>query len=54
MSRKPRHLQVLEEAKALKIKSQDLLSIYDEAKKQANIYAISIGKEPPNKLSYEK
>lgn len=27
---------------------------YDESRKQANFYAISMGKEPPNKLSYEK
>jgi len=27
---------------------------YDEARQQANLYAMSMGKEPPNKLSYEK
>jgi len=66
MSRKARHLQVLEESKKdefnldkpSKIKSQleriqD--SRYDEARQQANLYAMSMGvKELPNKLSYEK
>lgn len=27
---------------------------YDEAREKANLYAISMGKEPPNKLSYQK
>ena len=65
MSRKARHLQVLEESKkeeyALdkpsKVKSriekiQDARD--DPAKMQANLYAISLGVHPPNKLSYEK
>ena len=62
MSRKARHLIVLEESnmkeyKPSKIKSS-IKSIqdarYDETKHQANLYAISLGYEPPNKLSYEK
>lgn len=63
MKHKPRHLQFLEESKkdlndnTSKIKSriyqiQD--ARYDEAREKANLYAISIGKEPPNKLSYER
>lgn len=66
MSRKARHLLVLEESKKeefnldkpSKIKSrfenvQD--ARYDEARQQANIFAKSMGIEiPPNKLSYEK
>ena len=65
MSRKARHLQFLEESKKdeynfdkpSKIKNR-IIEIqdarYDEARQQANCYAMSIGKEPPNKLSYEK
>lgn len=66
MSRKPRHLMVLEEAKKEeynldkpgKVKTS-LISIVqgardDEQKELANIYAKSLGLEPPNKMSYEK
>lgn len=62
MSRKARHLLVLEESKMdefnlSKIKSR-IRSIKDfrndEIKYQANLYAISLGYKPPNKLSYEK
>lgn len=65
MSHKARHLQILEESKKeeynfdkpSKIKGR-IVQIqdarYDETRQQANLYAISIGKEAPNKLSYEK
>ena len=69
MSRKARHLQVIEDAKKedynsvplpdkpSKIKSR--LEIiedarHDEGRIQANLYAASLGLKPPNKLSYEK
>ena len=62
MSYKARHLLVLEESKMdefkiSKIKSR-IKSIKDarndETKYQANLYAMSLGYNPPNKLSYEK
>lgn len=66
MSRKPRHLMVLEEAKKeeynldkpSKIKSSLISTVQgardDEQKELANMYAKSLGLEPPNKMSYEK
>lgn len=65
MSTKARHLQILEDSKkdeynlnrTSKIKDR-IIQIqdarYDEARQQANNYAISMGQNPPNKLSYEK
>jgi len=65
MSSKLRHLQILEDSKKdeynfnkpSKIKNR-IIQIqdarYDESRQQANNYAISMGKKPPNKLSYEK
>lgn len=62
MSHKARHLLVLEESKmdefkVSKTKSR-IKSIQDarndESKYQANLYAMSLGYNPPNKLSYEK
>jgi len=66
MSRKARHLQVLEDSKNMeyildrpsKMKTSLLGTIKDtrddEFKRQANIYAASLGQQEPNKLSYEK
>lgn len=65
MSRKARHLQVLEDSKNTeyeldrpsKLKSSILGTIKDarddEFKRQANLYAASLGKPAPNKLKYE-
>jgi len=65
MSRKARHLQVMEESrkeeynldKSSKTKSrvekiED--ARHDPARMQANLYAVSLGLQAPNKLSYEK
>lgn len=66
MSRKARHLQVLEDSKNTeynldkpsRVKTSLLGTIKDarddEFKTQANLYAASLGKPAPNKLSYEK
>lgn len=65
-TRKARHLQVLEDSKNTeynlerpsKMKTSLLGTIKDtrddEFKMQANLYAASLGKPQPNKLSYEK
>lgn len=65
MSRKARHLQVLEESKKEEYNSDKPSKIktrleiiqdsrHDDARKQANLYALSLGQPAPNKLSYEK
>jgi hypothetical protein len=65
MSRKARHLQILEESKKeeynLDKPSKALASIskiqdarYDEARAQANAYAASLGLKAPNLYSYER
>jgi hypothetical protein len=66
MSRKARHLQVLEDSKSTeynleqpsRMKTSLLGTIKDtrddEFKRQANLYAASLGQQQPNKLSYEK
>lgn len=65
MSRKARHLQVLEESKKEEYNSDKPSKIktrleiiqdsrHDDARQQANLYALSLGKPAPNKLSYEK
>lgn len=65
MSRKARHLQVLDDSKNIEYNSEQpskkkssLLEIIkdardDEFKRQANLYATSLGKPAPNKLKYE-
>ena len=66
MSRKARHLQVLEDSKNTEYNSEQPSRIKtsllgtikdardDEFKRQANLYAVSLDKTQPNKLSYEK
>jgi hypothetical protein len=65
MSRKARHLQILEDSKKYEYnldkpsKKRTLLikivqdSRDDQHKHEANLYGISLGFKPPNKMSYE-
>lgn len=65
MSRKARHLKILEDSKKFEYnwdkpskKKASLIKIIqesrdDEHKRQANLYAKSLNCEPPNKLRYE-
>jgi hypothetical protein len=65
MSRKARHLQAIKDSQKEEYniekpsKTKTRLEIiqdarHDDARQQANLYALSLGKPAPNKLSYEK